>query len=135
MHYYPKVFLNKVIEEKDNIDNLFIVMPRRAGRNYFINQWQQMRLQLLKKLWQKFELKYFYIINHRKYMIDTTLIHKWQLQKLVKKGKFITIKEIETNLLTGNIKVAETPFYMQEMVKQYLEWKEDKNSVLNTMIR
>lgn len=117
-------------------DEPYIVyqFPRGSGKSYLCYAWHEQYAQYIEKLWQDFKLKYFYIANHKKIMVDTTLIRKWQLQKLVKKGKFITIKDIETNLLTGNIKVAETPFYMQEMVKQYLEWKEDKNSVLNTMI-
>ena len=69
MYYYQKEFLNKMLEGK--INNFFITTPRRGGRSYLIDLWQEMRLQLLKKLWQEFELKYFYITNHRRYMIDT----------------------------------------------------------------
>lgn len=69
MYYYQKEILNKILEGK--INNFFITMPRRAGQSYWINLWWQEMMQLRKKLWQEFELKYFYITNHRRYMIDT----------------------------------------------------------------
>ena len=53
---------------------------------------------------------------HRRAMIDTNFIHWYYVRKIFGNPYYITPETIRTNILLGNIKVADVPDYIKDWI-------------------